>query len=212
MAARSNFDFFSGFFFQLFFQSNFVLKKTISQKIFCMLNSVFCVHNAVLDTLSWILNSFSTAPFSSLACLYMPKKIFLWHVYICLDQCRIIKKINFKINQFWKIWPKLKIFRYITSERQLQDSSGRFWCIINARSVQLLVLWVPTQNFAEDNLRKKINFLLMEKHLSYNFHIWNGKMPIIEISYNFPYIWKYMARSFSYMESLWLKVLFILGR
>ena len=90
---------------------------------------------------------------------------------------------------FENFLPKFKnlfFFRYIISERELQNNSGRFLCIINAKPAQFLVLCVSqgvfhlrlvtniTQHFFKNGFKKKSTLSFMEKYLPYNFHIWKN--------------------------------------
>ena len=66
--------------------------KHFFEKKFCMQNLVFCVYNVVLDKL--ILNFF---PFLLIKFFKnaQDSSFFVWHVFVCLDQCLVIWKIKF---------------------------------------------------------------------------------------------------------------------
>ena len=105
-----------------------------------------------------------------------------------------LKIQKFKIITIKNFCQELNVccFCYINCERE--PKFGRFLCIINAKTIQPLVrnqglcrlcsAAKPTENYSE---RKTPTFWFMEKHLSYNFHLW--KNVIIEISYNVLHVW-----------------------
>ena len=101
--------------------------------------------------------------------------------------------------------PKFKnlfFFRYIILERELQNNSGRFLCIINAKPAQFLVLCVSqgvfhlhlvtniTQHFFKNGFKKNQLFRSWKNtcHIIFIF----GKMLVVEISYIFLYVWNCM--------------------
>ena len=98
-----------------------------------------------------------------------------------------LKIQKFKITTIENFCQKLKVcyFWYINCERQ--PISGPVLCIVNAKTVQSLVLGV-TEVFVpcvrlrtQPKIFKKIHlkrknqtFWFMEKHISYNFHKWKN--------------------------------------
>ena len=62
-------------------KSNFLLEKT-----FCMQNLIFCGRNVFLDALMLDFFLFRLITFFENA----RNSFFLWPVYVCLDQCRLI--------------------------------------------------------------------------------------------------------------------------
>ena len=94
-----------------------------------------------------------------------------------------LKIQKFKIIIIEKFCQKLKVcyFYYFICERQLEDNSGRFLCIVKARSFNFFgtlsnqglchlgSLANRTQTFSKIKIRnKKQLFGLRQKHLSYN--------------------------------------------
>ena len=97
---------------------------------------------------------------------------------------------------------KICYFRLIILERQVQNNSGRFLCLINARSAQFLVLCVSqgvchlrlvtntTQLFFKNGFKKNHLFRSWKNtcHIIFIF----AKMLVVEISYIFLYVWNCM--------------------
>ena len=107
--------------------------KYFPKKKICTQNLIFRVHDVVLDTIILAFFSFhlifffknaKNSYFFCMACLCMP-----WSMS---DNLKIHK---FKIIIIEKFCQKLKVcyFFYIICERQLEDNSSRFLCIVNAR-------------------------------------------------------------------------------
>ena len=95
-----------------------------------------------------------------------------------------LKIQKFKITTIEKICQKLKVcyFCDIICERQLENVSGRFLCIVNAKTVKPLVLLRTQPKFFQK--------IILEIFLVY------GKIPIIQFSY----MEKYYHRDFIHIS------------
>ena len=103
----------------------------------CLQSLMFYVHNVVLDKiildffsfhLNFFLKNTENSNLFCMACFCMP--------WFMSDNLQIQ---NFKIIIVEKFYQKFKVcyFCYIICERQLEDNSGRFLCLVNARPSNL---------------------------------------------------------------------------
>ena len=116
-----------------------------------------------------------------------------------------LKVQNFKIIIAQKFCQKIKVcyFCLVICESHLKDISSRFLCIVNARpsnlwcfeytNVFFTSVWLQThpRNFSEVKFKIKNQFFGLWKNTYHTIFIY-GKMLIIEISYNFLYVWNCM--------------------
>ena len=103
-----------------------------------------------------------------MGCLFMP-----W------SRSENLKIRKFKIIPIKKFCQKLKVFLFCFINCERQPISGCLLCIVNAKTVQPLVLWVAKVfvtcvRLQTKQRKKNQNFWFMEKHLSYNFHLWKN--------------------------------------
>ena len=130
-----------------------------------------------------------------MACLCMPRlmsdklKIQIFKIIIVEKFRQVLKVCYFCYITCY--------FCNITCERQLEDNSGRFLCIVNAwdppnfsalskpRSLSLVFGYKHNQNFSKIKFRNKKSFFwFMEKYLSYNFHIWKNAFHRVFIQFS----------------------------